>query len=85
MAVYDNSGSLSKNAKKEKPNHPDYQGSATIGGVEFWLSAWIKDGTKGKWMSLAFKPKDEKPESKAAAKKRIEDLDELAVEDDIPF
>lgn len=52
------SGILFKNDKKEMPNHADYKGSATIGKTNYWLSAWIKDGAKGKFMSLAFKPKD---------------------------
>ena len=57
---YDNSGALFKNDRKEKDSHADYQGSATINGVEFWISSWIKDGQKGKFMSLAFKPKLER-------------------------
>lgn len=40
------SGSLFKNDRKEQPNHPDYKGSALIGGVEYWVSAWIKEGAK---------------------------------------
>lgn len=57
----DNSGSLFKNDKKEKDSHPDYKGQAMIGGVEYWLSAWIKEPKSGgqKFMSLALKPKEE--------------------------
>ena len=57
----DNSGSLFRNDKKEKENHPDYKGSAMIGGVEYWLSAWIKEPRGGgqKFMSLALKPKEQ--------------------------
>lgn len=57
--TYPNSGSLNKNERKEKPTHADYRGQATIDGREYWLDAWIKDGPKGKWMSLAFKPKQD--------------------------
>lgn len=58
MTDYDNSGALFKNDRKDKPSHPDYNGSLTIGGKSYWLSAWLKKGAKGTFMSLAVKPKD---------------------------
>lgn len=61
MTQYDNTdrGVLFKNDRKESDNHPDYRGSINVGGVEFWLSAWIKQGDKGKFMSLSVKPKEQ--------------------------
>ena len=55
----DNSGSLFRNDKKEKDTHPNMKGSARIGGVDFWVSAWTKTGQSGdKFQSLAFTRKD---------------------------
>jgi hypothetical protein len=56
MEKRDNSGALFTNDKREKETHPHYQGKATIGGVNYYVSAWVKDGQKGKFQSLSFKP-----------------------------
>lgn len=53
----DNSGALFKNDRKEKDTHPDFNGSALINGVEMYISGWKKEGAKGEYFSLAFKPK----------------------------
>lgn len=50
-------GSLFKNDRKEKDSHPNARGEALIGGVLYEISAWTKEGRKGKFQSLAFKPK----------------------------
>lgn len=73
------SGSLFKNNKREKDTHPNATGSCLINGVEYWVSAWTKEDKNGnKWQSLAFKPKDEKQESKPQVKKGgFEDLEEI--------
>lgn len=56
----DMSGTLFKNDKREKDSHPHATGTAIIDGVEYWVSAWTKDGAKGKFQSLAFKRKEER-------------------------
>ena len=61
--VRDNSGTLSKNLRKEKDNHPDIKGKATVDGVEYWLAGWARKGQDGSlFYALAFTPKDESRE-----------------------
>lgn len=55
----DNSGGLFKNERKESDSHPNMTGTAKIDGVEYYVSGWTKEGKKGKWISLAFKLKNE--------------------------
>jgi hypothetical protein len=74
--VYDNSGALFPNDRKEADNHPDRTGSALIGGVEYWVNGWIKEGSKGKFLSLSFKQKDQqKGSTNKIAPKRAENPD----------
>lgn len=65
----DNSGILFRNDKKTSEKHPDYKGNAIIGTKKMWLSAWIKEGARGKFMSLAFTPADQQaqPQTKTPA------------------
>lgn len=54
----DNSGFLMRNRKKKSENHPDFTGSALIGGKEYWLSGWVNESAKGnRYTSLAFREK----------------------------
>lgn len=57
---YDNSGILGKNERREKDTHPEYTGTATIDGAEYWISGWVKKKNGRKFFSLAFKPKQER-------------------------
>ena len=77
----DNNGSLFKNDKKTAEKHPDYKGSAMVDGVEYWLSSWVKTGKNGKFMSIAFEPKDANRVAKSNAPVREEDDDS----EDMPF
>ena len=56
----DGSGALFKNDKGGNEKRPDYRGNLMVGGVEYELSSWIKEGSRGKWMSISAKPKEEK-------------------------
>lgn len=65
MPEYDNNmrGVLFKNDRGRGENSPPYTGNCEIDGVEYWVSAWVKESNKGqKFFSLAFRAKDEKPQ-----------------------
>lgn len=55
----DNSGSIFLNERKEKDTHPDRTGTAMIDGVMYYVSGWLKQGSKGQFLSLAFKRKED--------------------------
>ena len=76
-----NSGALFKNDRKEKDSHPDYKGSLNVGGTDYWLSAWIKTGKKGKFMSVSVSPKDDAKKPVKQASKQDEDFGD----DSMPF
>lgn len=77
----DMSGVLFKNDKGDNAKRPDYRGDICINGESFELSAWIKEGRKGKFMSLSAKPKDARQEQRAPAQQAPSRFDE----DDVPF
>ena len=79
MTDYDNNmrGVLFKNDRKEKDTHPDYKGSCEINGEEMWMSALLKNGKNGTFMSFSFTPKEQP--KKQSAPVPTEDFD------DIPF
>ena len=64
---YDNtdSGVLFKNSDKEKDTHPDYKGSVNVGGVEYWLSGWVRVAGESskrageKFISMKLEPKEQ--------------------------
>ena len=51
--------SLFKNDRKEKDTHPDYRGDGKdLEGNDVWVSAWLKEGSKGKFLSCSFQLKN---------------------------
>lgn len=53
----DMTGVLFRNDKKTIDKQPTHRGRIIIGGVEYLLSAWVKEGKNGKFFSLAAQPK----------------------------
>ena len=82
----DNSGVLFKNDRKERDTHADYNGTIMVDGREYYLNAWIKDGARGKFMSLSVKPKEAraKDDYKKPAKQAAP-MDDYGLDDAVPF
>jgi len=85
--AYDNtnSGILAVNENKTSDNHPGYSGTINVDGVDYWLSAWVKEGKSGKlegkkYFSLALKPKEQK-QAKPAQQQEADPFDM----DSVPF
>ena len=76
----DNSGALFKNDRKEQEKQPDYKGSLTVNGVEYWISAWLNESKNGqKYMGLKVNLKEQQ-QAPAAPKN-----DAVEFDDDVPF
>jgi hypothetical protein len=80
----DNSGAIFKNDRKEQENQPDYKGSARVGGVDYWVSVWLKTSQNGvKFMSTAYTPKEPIQAPMPASNPQNMTMEEL--DSDIPF
>lgn len=76
----DGSGVLFKNTKATKETSPAYTGSITVKGVKYSLAAWLKEGKKGKFMSLAIRDWDDTFQKQAPKTTHEPEFDE-----DVPF
>jgi len=87
MTQYDNTnrGVLFKSDRKERDSHPDYRGSINVNGQEFWLSSWLKEGQKGKFMSLSITPKEQAPAPSKPAAKQTKGVPMDDFDSDVPF
>jgi hypothetical protein len=72
------SGSLFRNERKSTENHPDYTGSIMVNNREHYLSAWVKEGTKGKFFSVSI---GKEKEAKGFTPKGADEI----VDSDLPF
>jgi len=78
------SGSLFKNDRKTTDNHPDYTGSIMVNNKEHYLSAWVKEGTKGKFFSVSI-GKEKLPMGFKAAGSDELPKSEPFIDDSVPF
>jgi len=75
----DNTGSIFVNDHKQEDTHPDRNGSAKIGGVDYWVNGWLRKTKTGRpYLALSFKRKESRAADKSGP--RAEELDEA-----IPF
>ena len=51
-------GALFKNNKGDNEKRPDYRGTLMVGGRQYKLSAWVKEGARGKFLSINAQPDD---------------------------
>lgn len=75
---------LGKNKRKEKETHPDYSGTLTDeNGVEYWLSAYIKEHNGEKFFSGRIKKKEQRgpAQSSGGGSGRLSDN----LDQEIPF
>lgn len=86
---YDNNnrGAIWGNDKKEKDTHPDFKGSATIEGVEYWVSAWKrKPDANPNSPALSFTVKNKAELTKQGVQKVKQAVNPVYPDDDqIPF
>lgn len=94
MTQYDNTnrGAFFKELEKKSDKHPDYKGTLNVGGVDYWLSGWIKESQAGKkFMSLSVEAKQAPSAAPAPAPARSAPPPRQAPpagdwgDDDVPF
>ena len=91
-----NRGTLFPNDTRTTDAHPDFKGDFNIDGVNYWISAWKKAGSRGEFLSLSVEKKkapdvNKMADQKAAQEKfqkpdrRAEPAPRDDFNDDIPF
>ena len=84
MSDYDNnnSGALFKNDKQGNEKRPDYKGKSEVNGVQYYVSAWIRQSKAGQtYMSLKYEP----VEQQQADVPPVAAPSAPVADDDVPF
>lgn len=77
----DMGGSLFRNDRRTNDRQPTHRGDCKIEGVDYWISAWVKETYDGsKFFSLAFTEKDH-----TATPSNVKPAPQDDFDDDIPF
>lgn len=87
MAEYsnENRGALFRNEERKTDKSPEYGGSLNVDGKDYYLSAWVKEGKKGKFFSLSVKPKDAPMRDKIPATSKWAEPEADPYDDPVPF
>jgi hypothetical protein len=85
-----NSGAIFRVEDKKSDTHADYNGSAVIDGVEYFVDGWINEIKSGaragkKFLSIKFKPKEHRPQQSGGSSRQQTQQPSPAESDDIPF
>jgi hypothetical protein len=76
--------SLFKNDKGGNDKRPDYRGDGKdMQGKDIEVAAWLREGTKGKYMSCSFKAKASSPQPQRQQPARDGGASDM--DDDLPF
>ena len=86
--TYDNNnrGAIWGNTEKQKDSHPDFKGSITVEGVEYWLSAWKRKpdaNPKSPALSLSVQKKEQVHNQGVQQSQQV--VADDSFDDDIPF
>lgn len=83
----DNSGALFRERDRKSDRAPEYTGKAMIGGKEYRVAAWIKEGRSGqKFFSLAFEePRQQQEQPRQQQSRPAGGGKPAALDDDIPW
>jgi len=81
-----NSGSLFRVEDKKSDTHPDYNGSALIDGVDYYMDGWVNEIQSGnnagkKYLNVKFKAKQQSGGSSSQQTQQAAPIDS----GDIPF